>query len=87
MRRCQLAEPTQYMLSHKELVTALVKHQGLTQGIWQLAVNFGFGASNVGENVNGLNPAAIIPVIGIGIQLVTTESNLTIDASTLAKQA
>ena len=78
-----MADATQYIFSHKDAVTALIKHQGLTEGIWQLAVSFGFGVANIGEGPNNLNPTAVIPVVGVGIQRVTVENNMTVDATTV----
>ena len=76
-----MAEATQYAFSHKELVTMLVKHQHLHEGIWQLQFNFGFGAANIGPSPADLNPAALVPVMSVGISKVTEETNLTIDAA------
>ena len=78
-----MAELTQLFFSHKEVVTALIKQQNIHEGIWALAVNFGCGAANVGQTADGMdaNPAAIIPVLGIGLQRVHVENNMSIDAA------
>lgn len=78
-----MAEPTQIMLSHKEVVTAMLKQQGIHEGIWMLSVNFGMAASNVGQTEDGsdLHPAAIIPILGIGIQKTEVLNNLSVDAA------
>ena len=76
-----MAEATQYVFNHRELVTVLLKHQCIHEGTWQLLVNFGFAAVNVGPNPSELNPAAIIPVTGVGIQRATESNSLCVDAS------
>jgi hypothetical protein len=69
------------MLSHKELVTAILKQRGIHQGRWALAVQFGLAATNVGQSADDLNPAAIVPVMSIGIRPDPAESNLSVDAA------
>ena len=66
--------------SHKQVVEALVKYHGINEGIWGLFVRFGLGASNVGPDENQLSPAAIVPVVEIGIQKFAKETNLSVDA-------
>ena len=80
-----MAEPTQFLFTHKEVVTALIRQQGLRTGKWRLTVNFGFGAANVGPTEAELNPAAIATVNAIGLQLAaeTDNSNLCVDAATV----
>ncbi|WP_250467663.1 hypothetical protein [Caballeronia sp. GAFFF2] len=78
-----MAEPTQFMLTHKELVTVLVKEADVHSGIWQLSFNLGFGAANMGSGPekDDLNPTAIIPILGVGIQRVDEITNLSVDAA------
>ena len=68
--------------SHAEVVTALIKAKDIHEGQWMLQLNFGFGASNVGDSDDNLNPAVFVPVIGIGIRHVTgISNNMTVDAA------
>lgn len=79
-----MAEATEYMFKHEEVATALVKKQGIHEGRWALSIRFGFGVTNIGEDKSDVNPAAIIPVVAIGIRLVTEKdqlSSLTVDAA------
>ena len=76
-----MAESTQIVFKHKEVVEALLKHHGLHEGIWGLFVRFGLAAGNVGPTDEELTPAAIIPVLEIGIQKFEKESNIAVDAS------
>jgi len=78
-----MAESTQIFFTHKEVVTALLKEQGIHEGIWGLAVNFGFGAANMGSapEASDLNPTALIPVVKLGIQIAPEINNLSVDAA------
>ncbi|NJA08276.1 hypothetical protein HC024_21485 [Methylococcaceae bacterium WWC4] len=78
-----MAEATQIMFTHREVVTALLKSQNIHEGIWALSVQFGMGAANIASNEDGeeLNPAAIIPVLKIGLNRVDKINNLSVDAS------
>ena len=78
-----MAESTQFMFSHKEVVTELLKSQDIHEGIWMLVINFGFGAAAIGQSENSteLNPSAIIPVLRIGIQLTEELNSLSVDAA------
>ena len=83
-----MAEATQFMFKHEEVVAALIKAQGIHEGIWMLSVTFGFAAANIGsgDSRTDLNPSAVVPVTGIGIRLIGSEhensnSNLAVDAA------
>lgn len=76
-----MPETSQYIFSFKEIVTALVKAQGLHEGIWGLFVNFGLNAQNIGPNENELRPAAMIPILSLGLQKFEKETNLSVDAA------
>jgi hypothetical protein len=76
-----MPEATQILFKHKELAEILVKHQGIHDGIWGLFVNFGIGASNIGPSEADLQPAAIVPVLGIGLQKFEKETNISVDAA------
>ena len=66
---------------HKQVAEALIKHHGLHEGIWGLFVRFGIAASNVGPDDSQLVPAAIIPIVEIGLQKFAKETNLSVDAA------
>jgi hypothetical protein len=76
-----MVQPTQFSYSHREIVELLIKERGLHEGIWGLYVRFGLGASNVGESDASLQPAAIVPIVEIGIQKFDKESNIAVDAA------
>jgi len=74
------------VISHKQVAEALVKFHGIHEGIWGLFVRFGLGASNVGPDENQLVPAAIVPIVEIGLQKFTKETNLSVDAAKVNPQ-
>lgn len=76
-----MAEATKFLFSYKEVVVALIKQQGIHEGIWSLLVEFGLAAANAGPDDDQLAPAAIIPVQKIGIHKVETPTNLSVDAA------
>ena len=80
-----MAEADRYMFDHKELAEVLVRAQGVSKGLWGIAVEFGLAAANVPTTPDGksLSPAAINLVQKIGIQRFPEANNLTVDAAEL----
>jgi hypothetical protein len=76
-----MAETKQIAFTHKEVVEALLKQQGIHEGIWSLYVEFGLGAVNVGASEDSLLPAAVIPVLKIGLQKADKVNSLSVDAA------
>jgi hypothetical protein len=76
-----MPETGQITFSYKEVVTSLIKSQGLHEGLWALFVKFGIAAANVGPNKDELKPAAIIPILEMGLQKADEESNIAVDAA------
>jgi hypothetical protein len=76
-----MPEISQVAFKHTEIVELLLKRQGIHEGIWGLFVKFGLGAANVGATEAELNPAAIIPVLEIGLQKFEKVTNISVDAS------
>ena len=76
-----MAEPTQILFSHKEVVEALVKKHGIHDGIWGIYVRFALKAANIGVSDSDLLPAAIIPVVELGLQKFEKENNISVDAA------
>ena len=44
--------PKIYPISHQELAEILIKQNNLHEGFWGIYVEFGIGASNVGQGPN-----------------------------------
>lgn len=76
-----MAEPNQIIFKHREVVEALLRQENIHEGIWGLYVRFGLQAVNVGVAPGDLMPAAIVPLLEIGLQKFDTESNIAVDAS------
>lgn len=79
-----MGKPERLTFSYPEIAEALVKREGIHEGLWGIYVEFGIGAANV----NGPNdpdgklvPAAIVPVVRMGIQKFKEENSLTVDAA------
>lgn len=78
-----MAEVDQYTFPYSEIVEALVRKQGLHEGVWQLRIEFGLSAANIKqvEGSKDATPSAIIPVVKIGIQRGNELNNLSVDAA------
>lgn len=81
-----MPEPTNIAFSYHEVVTALLKAGDIHEGIWGIFIRFGLGATNVGESETVLRPAAIVPVLEIGLQKFDKESNIAVDAAKVNPQ-
>lgn len=76
-----MAEVNQYIFSYKELVEALIKKQGLHDGIWRIYVEFGIAGANAGPSEEQILPTAIVPINKIGLARVPKEDVLSVDAA------
>jgi hypothetical protein len=81
-----MPESTNIKFSFHEIVTAMLKAADIHDGIWGLFVRFGLGASNVGESETTLRPAAIVPIVEIGLQKFEKESSIAVDAAKVNPQ-
>ena len=81
-----MAEPKNYIFEFKEVAEALVKQQGLHEGIWGLYLEFGLQGANInlppaGQDTENIIPAAIVPVMKIGLQRFDKLNQLSVDAA------
>ena len=76
-----MAETKQIAFTHKEVVRALVKQEGIHDGIWGIYVKFGIAGANIGASDSDMMPSAIVPVLELGLQRFPKENNLSVDAS------
>jgi hypothetical protein len=78
-----MAEAKQYSFGFKEITETLIKKQDIHEGLWGIYLKFGLGAANVADQSKeaNLTPAAIVPVLEIGIQRFDEPNNLTVDAA------
>lgn len=79
-----MPETKNIVFTHKEVVEALIRYNNIHEGLWDLYIEFGLAGANVGPGPKGdLNPAAIVPVLKIGLQRSEKSTNLTADAATV----
>ena len=78
-----MTEPTELMLSPRELAEALVKHHGIREGIWSLGVEFQLTAINMSPDKEKVLPAAVVPIHRIGIRRTDALNNISVDAAAL----
>lgn len=81
-----MPEPKTWVFSFKEVAEALVRKADIHEGLWGVYFEFGLSGANVGSALSDqpkedLRPAAIVPIMKIGIQRFDEPSNLTVDAS------
>jgi hypothetical protein len=72
---------SQIWIPMQEVAKALVRERGIHEGHWGIAVTFGIGAVNIAVAEQDLRPAAIIPIVQMGIQRFNAPNNLTVDAA------
>ena len=70
-----------YPFTHQELAEILIKHKNIHEGLWGIYVEFGIGATNIGQGPNDILPAAIVPIVKLGLQRFPEPNNLTVDAA------
>ena len=78
-----MAEPTQYIFSHKELVEILIRDQKLHEGIWTATFQLGMGNMQVPSPAGGGDtlPAVIVTIMGVGLQKADKEGPSALDAA------
>lgn len=76
-----MAEASQFVFSFSELAEVLVKRQGIHEGHWGLFVKFGISAVNISGPDAKLLPAAIVPILEVGIQRFDEANSLTANAA------
>jgi hypothetical protein len=77
-----MAEPTQFVFSHKELTEMLIKNQGLHDGIWTVGFQLGMGNTHVPSPSGGETvPAVIVSILGVALQKVEKDAPNALDAA------
>lgn len=77
----QLSALSNPSLSMRDLASVLVKHYGLTEGIYDLVVEFQIGIGAVGPDKDSLLPGAMIGVSKVGLVPTTKQGPNTVDAA------
>lgn len=75
--------PISSPLSMRELAAVLVKHYGLTEGKYDLMVEFQIGTGAVGPDKDSVVPGAMIGVSRVGLIPATKMGPNTIDAASI----
>jgi hypothetical protein len=83
-----MAEGNTITFTHQEVAEALIKSKDIHEGFWSIYVEFGLGATNVASDPDGtgLLPAAVIPIVKLGIHKHDSPTPLTVDAEKVNPQ-
>jgi len=78
-----MGEPQIITFSYKELATVLIKHQQIHEGFWSVVVQLGLQGANikVGPSEEDVVPAAIVPMMKIGLQKLDKPTPISVDAA------
>jgi hypothetical protein len=82
-----MGEPQIINFEYKEITEALIKHQGIHEGLWSLIIQFGLQTANINvkteqdESKEVLVPGVIIPLLKMGIQKHDKPNPFTVDAA------
>ncbi|WP_034996713.1 hypothetical protein [Beijerinckia mobilis] len=82
-----MAEPTAYQFSLQEVITALLKEQGISEGNWTVSIEFGFAALIAGPNPAEASPSGIVQVRNLSLVKAGPETplHLVVSAAALEK--
>jgi ribosomal protein L14 len=77
-----MATPKQIVFSFKEIAEILVREQKeIKEGHWGIFVRFGLQATNIIDSDDRALPAAIVPIVEMGLQPFEKPSSMTVDAA------
>jgi hypothetical protein len=80
-----MPNPTQFALTHQELVALIIKNAGIHEGRWMLSITFGYAPGNFGPTQDQMVPGTVVAISQIGIQREVMEgiapAGLTVDAA------
>jgi hypothetical protein len=69
---------TEYLLSHQDLVKAVIIHQNIHEGFWRLNINFNVAATH-GKEVP--DPCLAVTIQGIGIMQADPSDEMAVNAA------
>src|SRR5580658_7311614 len=69
---------TEYLLSHQDLVKAVIIHQNIHEGFWRLNINFNVAATH-GKQMP--DPCVAVTIQGIGIMQAEPTDEMAVDAA------
>jgi hypothetical protein len=77
-----MAESKQIIFPFKEVAELFVREQkDVKEGHWGIFVRFGLQATNITDMDQKTLPAAIVPILELGIQKFEESTSLTVDAA------
>lgn len=76
-----MPESQNITFTHSQVSEALIKYHNIHEGLWGLYVVFGISATNAGPSQDEINPAAIVPILKLGLQKFDRPNNMTADAA------
>lgn len=89
-----MGEVKTYTFDHREVAEALIKKENVHEGLWGIYVEFGIAGANVAFGIgsgrpsvsvmpddDNIVPAAVVPVLKLGIQRFEKPNRLTVDAA------
>lgn len=81
-----MADVNQYVVTHKELLELLIKHNNVHEGLWALMIGMQIGTGNFGPTPELSQPGIMATVNQIGMQRLmpgTTQApgSLVLDAA------
>lgn len=76
-----MAEVQKYECNAQELVTAIIKHKKIHEGIWGLELRFNFAAMNFQAPDGQICPASVASVQSYFIARVDRVSPISVDAA------
>ena len=82
-----MAEPTQYIFSHKEITELMIQKQGITEGNWQLIMQFNLIGGNMGPSPAEAVPGAMMLITNMGLQRTNENGPLVVDASQVVRKS
>lgn len=71
-------------LSTRELLEVLVKHYGISEGKYELAIEFAIATGPVGPNAEEMVPGVVFGVRSVALAAVETDTATSVDAARLA---
>lgn len=74
-------QPVQYPFSAQELLTAIVKHKGIHEGIWAFGVRFVFTATTIELNKKPAAPSVINSIDSFYLERTENLTALSVDAA------
>lgn len=74
------AQP-QFLLSHKDLAALLVRENEIHEGLWEVAFEFQIAIGTMGPSPEQVCPGAMFNVHRVGLNKVSQQTALSIDAA------